>query len=274
MIEKFLVKTDYLRKNQNNNKLKILDCRWYITDSQKGSKEYNEGHIPSAIFVDIEKFSKSDSLLPHTMVSNYEFKKQVSKLGIHNNDELIVYDQEGFFSSSRIWYMFRSFGHKNIKILDGGYRQWRKNYEISCKIPNYAPSTYKSRFEEKYIVKKIDLENLMLAKNIKIIDARPKKRFDGFELEPRKNTRIGNIPGSINIPYTSIINDSGQLKSTKYLANFFKKIIKSKEEKIVCMCGSGITACNIIFVLNILGYVDVSLYDGSWAEWGYIEEKN
>lgn len=274
MIEDFLVTSKYLKEKASDVGFKILDSRWYLEDINLGKKEYMKGHLPNAIFFDIEKFSKCSSLLPHTIISNRDFEKKVNKLGINNADEIIIYDQQGLFSSARTWFMFKLFGHQKVKILDGGYSNWKKaENDITEEIPFYSSSKYTAKTKEDLLINKTTLEKLIISEDFYIFDARPKKRFEGKEPEPRKNVRKGNIPGSISIPFTSLSETSGKLKSLKYLHNYFCNIIKSKNMRIVCMCGSGITACNIIFVLNILGYENVSLYDGSWTEWGLIEKK-
>ena len=274
MTNNFTVKTEYLDTSKHTTKTKIIDSRWYLENINKGKKEYSEGHIPGAIFLDIEKFSKQNAFLPHTMLSQSEFEKEVRKLGIQNSDEIIVYDQSGFFSSSRVWFMFKLYGHKNIKILDGGFKKWKEHNSPSVTIPQNSSSKYKANFQKEMMIDKEYLKKLLLNSNIQIIDARPRLRFEGKEPEPRKNVRSGNIPGSINIPFTSLVTDSGQLKKKKKIKEIFNKQNLSKNQKIICMCGSGITACNIIFVLNVLGYNDVLLYDGSWSDWGLIEKKN
>lgn len=274
MIEDFLVTSTYLKNKAGEMGFKLLDSRWYLDDINLGKKEYIKGHIPNAIFFDIEKFSKCNSLIPHTIISNRDFENKVNKLGINNADEIIIYDQQGLFSSARTWFMFKLFGHQKVKILDGGYGNWKKvENDITKEIPVYASSKYTAKTQENLLISKITLEKLIMSEDIYIFDARPKNRFEGKQPEPRKNVTKGNIPGSVNIPYTSLSDKSGKLKSIKYLENYFCNIVKSKNMRIVCMCGSGITACNIIFVLNILGYENVSLYDGSWTEWGLIEKK-
>ena len=274
MTNNFTVKTEYLDTSKQTTKTKIIDSRWYLTNIYKGKKEYSEGHIPGAIFLDIERFSKQNALLPHTMLTESEFEKEVRKLGIQNSDEIIVYDQNGFFSSSRVWFMFKLYGHKNIKILDGGFKKWKENNSPSVIIPQNNSSKYKANFQKEMMTDKEYLKKHLLNSNIQIIDARPRLRFEGKEPEPRKNVRSGHIPGSINIPFTNLVTDSGQLKKKKKLKEIFSKHNLSKNQKIICMCGSGITACNVIFVLNVLGYNDVLLYDGSWSDWGLIEKKN
>lgn len=274
MKEDFLVSSKYLKEKAGDVRLKLLDSRWYLEDINLGQKEYIKGHIPNALFFNIEKFSECSSLLPHTIISNKDFENKVNKLGINNADEIIIYDQQGLFSSARTWFMFKLFGHQKVKILDGGYNSWKKaGNDITEEIPIYETSNYKAKTQEKLLINKITLEKLITSEDFYIFDARPKNRFEGKQPEPRKNVRKGNIPGSVNIPFASLSDTSGKLKSIKFLDNYFSNIIKSKNMRIVCMCGSGITACNIIFVLNILGYENISLYDGSWAEWGLIEKK-
>ena len=269
--ENFLIKPAKLRRILNFKSLKILDCRWYLDNRSKGRVDYQKSHIPGAHFFDLEENSNQNCSLPHSLPKKEQFQKIISKLGINKKSLIIVYDQSGFFCSSRIWFTFFIYGFKRVKILDGGFKSWNRfNFPLSKIIKRTIFRHNLVNFSKKYIIKKSQIECLInnQKKEFTIIDARPSDRFKGIVPEPRENLRSGNIKGSINIPFSEIIDKLGRLKNIRHLNEIFTKKNKINNSNIICSCGSGVTACNIIFALNFIGINNVKLYDGSWAEWG------
>ena len=263
-----LISARELKKILNNKKIKILDARWFLEDLQKGRKLYDKLHIPKAIFFDINNLCDKTSDLPHMLPKKQIFKKYLDKNGISKEDEIIVYDQIGFFSSARVWFTFKYFGFNKVKILNEGFLMWeKKNYPTDNKTYMKETTNNKLTENKNLLEKKSFIEKNIKSKNILVIDARSRNRFLGIEKEPRENLKSGNIPGSINIPYSSL-SKKGKFLNFKDLSKFLNTKISFKKQKIICSCGSGITACNLIFALDILGYNNVKLYDGSWAEWG------
>jgi|TARA_B100000287_G_scaffold238727_1_gene224542 thiosulfate/3-mercaptopyruvate sulfurtransferase len=268
---KKIINPTKLNKIINNDRLKIIDCRWYINDKKKGREEYNKGHIPNAIYFDIEKNSDLNNLFPHMLPKKEKFLSFLKKNGISIDDEIVIYDQTGFFCSSRVWFTFTYYNFKNIKILNGGIKYWNDhNYEVSKQKKTTSIKKKIKLKEKKSMVANLEyIKRKTKDKKTLIIDARPRNRFLGLKEEPRKNLKKGNIPGSINIPFTSLVDKKGRFLSKSVLKKKFeKKINFSFIKRIICTCGSGITACNIIFGLNLLGVQNIKLYDGSWAEWG------
>jgi len=260
-----------LNKIIKNDQLKIVDCRWYISDKKKGREEYKKEHIPSAIFFDLEKNSDLDNPIPHMLPKKKKFISFLKRNGITTDNNIVIYDQVGFFSSSRVWFTFAYYNFKSIKILNGGIKYWKENNFV---LSNKKKTAFKKQkiqikeiktmvVNEGYVKKKINDKKTL------IIDARPKNRFLGLVEEPRKNLKKGNIPGSINIPFTSLVDKKGRFLSKSILKKKFERNINFPLIKeIICTCGSGVTACNIIFGLNLLGIQNLKLYDGSWAQWG------
>ena len=266
-----LIKPKNLKKILRSKRVKILDCRWYLEDEKKGLMQYRNKHIPNAIFFDIDKISNKESQLPHMFPKTNIFTQFINKSGINKNSEIIIYDQIGFFSSSRVWLLFKYFGFKNVKILDGGFHMWlKKKYGLESgdnKI-KYSRS-YTQISMPNLIINQSSLKKEINTNKSIIIDARPEARFKGEVEEPRPNLKKGNIKNSINIFFGFITNNLGYLKTKNDLIKIFKRL--SKKKNIICYCGSGITACNIIFVLYILNFKKIKLYDGSWTEWGKIK---
>ena len=260
-----------LFKKINFSNVKILDCRWYLNKPEKASMEFNISHLPNSIFFDIEKLSDNESQNPHMLPQISNFNSFISKHNIRKNDFIVFYDQNGYFSSSRVWFTFKYFKFKNLRILDGGLSNWIKmKYQITSKTKKRKYLNTKMKFCPKSVISKSQIEyKLSNNEDTVIIDARPRKRFLGITPEPRKNLRRGNINGSINVPFDEISQKNGKLRSINELDKLFSFLKKKGiNQEIICSCGSGITACNLIFALNILGYRNLKLYDGSWAEWG------
>ncbi len=275
LISKLVINCEELFTLKNSTNVKIIDCRWYLNKPDRGRLEYKNSHIENAIYFNIEKLSNNSIDLPHMFPTNEQIQKFFRKTGINIDDEIIIYDQTGFFCSGRVWFIFRVFGFKKIRILNGGFSEWTKhNLPVTNKIKKTKKSDFIcNSFESKRIVNKKQLEKIIVKNdcNIKVIDARPQNRFLGIEKEPRPNLKKGRIKNSINIPF-DVITENMLIKNLDELKHliFNQKKIK-KKNIIVCYCGSGVTACNIIFVLTLLGIKEVKLYDGSWAEWGKIK---
>ena len=274
-ISKFVINCEELLTIKNSSNIKIIDSRWYLNNPNKGKSEYKNSHIENSIYFDIDKLSDNSTDLPHMFPSNQQIQNFIKKNGIDSNHEIIIYDQNGFFCSGRVWFIFKIFGFKKIRILDGGFAKWIKlNLPITKKIKKLEKSNFVSNsFKSKKIINKKELLKIITKKdrNTKIIDARSKNRFLGIEKEPRPNLKKGRIKSSINIPFEEITNNMliKNLHELKHLIFNQNKI--KKTDNIICYCGSGVTACNIIFVLTLLGIKKVKLYDGSWAEWGKIK---
>ena len=268
-LQNFIINPYHLRKIKNSENLKIVDCRWFLKEPRKGRIEFERSHIEKAIFFDIDKLSDPSSKLPHMLPTANQFSKFIKKNNIQINDKIIVYDQVGFFSSTRVWFSFKYFGFPYVRILNGGYRKWKEK-EYTSHIKNFKNDNFLFNFKPKsnLVIRKRDLEKSLEKRKFKIIDARPKNRFEGIEKEPRHGLIKGNIKSSINIPFDKITKKNGYLKNLRDLENIILKNKINKKDSIVCYCGSGITACNIIFVLSILGFKKIKLYDGSWSEWG------
>jgi len=268
--KKYLISPNELFRKKKIN-IRIIDCRWYLEDNKKGLKEFLKSHIKNSIFLDIEKLS-GNSDLPHMLPSSIKFNKFINSNGLNYNNEIIIYDQTGFFCSSRVWFMFCFFGFKNVKILNGGIKNWKiHKFPLSKLIKKKRRSfTYISEIKTNLLINKCEITQLLKSESKlhKIIDARPRNRFLGEKGEPRKGLRKGNIKFSINIPFSDIIKKNGTIKSNVELRSIISKNMIKEKHTIICYCGSGITACNLIFAFNIIGLSNTKLYDGSWAEWG------
>lgn len=235
-----------------------------------------EIQIPNAIFFDIKnKFSDTTSDFPNTFPSASQFKKEVQEIGIHNHSAIVIYDEQGIYSSARAWYLFKAFGCQNVAVLNGGFPEWKKN-----KFPTQKKQTKpitKGNFtvskQENAILFFSEIIKIQDNKNYTILDARASNRFQGLVPEPRAELPRGNITNSKNLPFQNLLNQN-KLKPKKELKTIFKSIT-NKEENLVFSCGSGITACILALAAAQLDYKNYAVYDGSWTEYAnLISKKN
>ena len=269
----FVISSEELSSQLNDQNIILLDSRWSLDAKYPSIIDYKKSHIPSSIFFDLNKFFDYSSKLSHTLPTEEQFIRAVSNIGINNKNKIIIYDANGFFNSCRVWFMFKVFGHEDIVILDGGYENWvKKKLPIEKKINRLKKSHYKASLKKQFLIGKLKLEEIVnnQSDEYAIVDARSESRFLGKEPEPRKGIRKGKIKNSINIPYTKIFDSEGLISSLDILKKVFFDENNLKGKKVISTCGSGITACNILFALQILSHKKNFLYDGSWAEWGKI----
>ncbi len=269
-----IIETDWLENNLEN--VKIIDCSWHMPQVQRNSfEEYKIQHLPGAIFFDLDDNSDQSSNLPHMLVKKYKWEKIVSKMGIKNEDKIVVYDNSDVVSSCRCWFNFIYFGHnpKQIHVLNGGLKKWiKEKRQTTNKIPKIKLSEYKG-FEKKELVKnKKSIDQNIITQTFKVIDARSKERFDGKVPEPRKGLKSGHIKNSFCIPFGNCLNEDGTFKKKEDLKKVFQSSQKNLNEKnIVFSCGSGVTACVLALAYSLINdKYQPCIYDGSWAEYGLV----
>jgi thiosulfate/3-mercaptopyruvate sulfurtransferase len=227
---------------------------------------YFARHIPGAIFFDIEQLSDRSSPLPHMLPTPDVFSRDLSALGIGDNMAIVIYEQEGVFSAPRAWWTLKTFGAEHVYLLDGGLRAW-----IEAGLPTEsgevtrAPAAFHAELDQD-AVKDFSQVQQMIAVDAQILDARSAGRFTGALPEPRPGISSGHMPGAISIPFTELA-EGGRLKPAGELRRLFAVKGVDIEQPITTTCGSGVTAAVIALGLELAGARQVSLYDGSWAEY-------
>lgn len=263
-----IVDTSWLLKNLDHPDLVILDATIPKAGTKEPTNPLEIKGIKGTRTFDIKnKFSDKSIALPNTMVNEQHFEKEARSLGINENSVVVVYDRHGIYSSARAWWMFCSMGHKNVAVLNGGFPSWEKEGLPIEIIEPYdgTKGNFVAHFKHNYFTSADDiLENIETNTKL-VIDARSNGRFSGNTPEPRKELRSGHIPGSINVPYTTLQFD-GHFKSKNEIATLFEKLNPENRE-LVLSCGSGVTACIVALAANICDQ-QCSVYDGSWTEWG------
>lgn len=261
-----LVSTHWLNDRLDVDNLIVLDGTIGKNSSPNNSAR---AYIPGTFFFDIKNnFSQTNSNLPNTIPSRKQFEKEVRKLGINNDSCMVVYDSIGIYSSARVWWLFKTFRFHNIAILNGGLPEWKADgFSLQNKVMNFHKKhgDFKAKYDSKNIRFTDDILGILKNREAYILDARSEGRFYGTEPEPRAGLIGGHIPTSINLPYSDL-QIKGKMKSRPELLEIFTDLIID-DKPLVFSCGSGITACILALGATIVGYKNISVYDGSWTEW-------
>ncbi|WP_234418259.1 sulfurtransferase [Aquimarina aquimarini] len=267
-----LVSINWLYKHLNDTDLVILDATIKkVTADTNTQKQYQK--IKGARFFDLKKtFFDKNTAIPNMLPSPEDFTEACKTLGISSHHKIVVYDTLGIYSSPRVWWMFKTMGFDNIAVLDGGFPAWQKE-KLPCEKLESDIHTYDlGNFEATYIPKLVTSAQGILAEinntNTLILDARSSGRFKATEPEPRESLKGGHIPNSMNLHYIDVLNN-GKMRSTNELEEILKNF-NIEDKKLIFTCGSGITACIIMLATVLVGYKNVSIYDGSWSEWGQL----
>lgn len=266
-----LVSVNWLSQNLNEPNLVILDVS-LESNIANIKVEFPGIQIKGARYLDLKRnFSDLESRLPNTLPNPKYFSLACRNLGINNNSIIVVYDNIGIYASPRVWWIFKSMGHKNIAVLDGGLPSWKnKNYPTESIQNRVVPEgNFKAIFNLNLQKKAFQILENIVSKEAILVDARSNERFCGLIPETRKNLKSGHIPHAINLPFLEVLRD-GKFLSPNEISTIFKKLKIDKRPKIFT-CGSGLTACILILASTLILEDNHFLYDGSWSEWGQLE---
>ncbi len=267
---KTLVSTDWLAAHLKDPDLRILDASWYLPQMERDAKaEYDAGHIPGARFFDIDDISDHRSDLPHMAPPVEKFMSRLRAMGVGDGHQVVVYDGAGLFSAARVWWLFRLMGQVNVAVLDGGLPKWTAEGRPLEDLPPVIRDRHMTVRVQNQLVR--DVTQVSSAAKLgdhEIIDARAADRFRGEAPEPRPGMRAGHIPGSKNVPFTTLLNDGGTMKDPDALRSIFEGAGVDLTKPAITSCGSGVTAAVLSLAMERMGKHDHALYDGSWSEWG------
>ena len=266
-----LVSVSWLSQNLNAPNLVVLDVS-LESNIANIKVEFPGIQIKGARYFDLKRnFSDLESRLPNTLPNPKYFSLACRNLGINNNSIIVVYDNIGIYASPRVWWIFKSMGHKNIAVLDGGLPSWKnKNYPTESIQNRVVPEgNFKAIFNLNLQKKAFQILENIVSKEAILVDARSNERFCGLIPETRKNLKSGHIPHAINLPFLEVLRD-GKFLSPNEISTIFKKLKIDKRPKIFT-CGSGLTACILILASTLISEDNHFLYDGSWSEWGQLE---
>ena len=272
MIASPLIDAMTLRKRQQQQPITIINGTWFLPSDERDALAcHHECRLPNAHFFDIDTIKDEASSLPHMLPSFDDFTRMMNERGISSRHPIVVYDDVGTWSSPRVWWHLRAFGHEDVLILHGGLPSWR-----ACGLPLeegeaetvVSPVDCSWRDERaRHVIDYDELTRLVHEQRVRVIDARPSARFNGEQDEPRAGLARGSIAGSVNVPFNLLLQDDGIFyHDVARLREILTKPLDCEHE-VVTSCGSGVTACIVAAACALCG-VHVRVYDGSWAEWG------
>jgi thiosulfate/3-mercaptopyruvate sulfurtransferase len=271
-----LVSTEWLADHLSAPDVRVVDASYYLPVQERDArKEYQECHIPGAVFFDINDIADSNSPFPHMLPPPEKFSSKVRKLGIGDGNKVVIYDWVGgAMAAARVWWMFRFFGHNDVAILDGGMPKWLRERRQTQDLPPMPRERHFTSRVNSTLLRNIEQMKANLeSKREQVIDARAVGRFKGSEPEPWTVKKLGHIPGSLNLPFAWLIDER---EKTLLSADVIKEKIAAAgvdlSKPTVASCGSGVTACMLALAFYLVGNKEVAVYDGSWAEWGALDE--
>ncbi len=265
-----LVSTSWLEEELGASDLRIVDASFFLpADGRDARAEFEAAHIPGALFLDIATLSDDANPVPGMLPPDFKFASRMQTLGIGDGDRIVVYDNSPHHSSARAWWMFRSFGVKEVAILDGGFTKWQaESREAEAGSVAQGRAHFIAQQQGTSLADKAFVRSVLGDTRYQIVDARGPSRFAGEEPEPRPGVIPGHIPGSLNLPQGRLFNPDNSWKRGDALRSAFAEAGVDLEKPMITTCGSGVTAAVLLFGAHLLGKTDVKLYDGSWAEWG------
>lgn len=263
------VTTDWLAQHLSDPNLVVLDGSWHMPAANRDAQaEYLAGHIPGAVFFDIDAVADTTTDLPHMLPSPNDFARMVGALGIGEDMTIVVYDEIGLFSAPRVWWTLLTMGARDVRILEGGGPKWRaERRAIETGAVSRPAATFRTSFNPARVVDFDTVRARSKDHAAQIADARAAGRFTGEVPEPRAGLRGGHIPGSVNVP-VGLLTADGKMKPVAELQALFAEQKLDLNEPIITSCGSGLTAASLALALELSGAKQVAVYDGSWTEWG------
>ena len=272
MIQRALITTEWLADHLDEAGIRVVDGSMYLPGSGRdAAAEYARGHVPGAVFFDVDASSDPRSPLPHMLPTPVRFAERMTALGLRDTDDIVVYDGSGAnLSAGRVWWMFRVFGHDRVGVLDGGFGKWsREGRPVESGMPRSRRGSFTAKAPAPEALRDLQqVRTLIPGGEVQIVDMRSAGRFAATEPEPRPGLRGGHIPGSRNLPYNELVAGDGTLLPPEALRRRIEAAGIDPACSVVATCGSGVSACTLIHALHLLGHDRVALYDGAWSEWG------
>jgi thiosulfate/3-mercaptopyruvate sulfurtransferase len=254
-----LVSARWLHEHIGDPDVRVIDFRWYLA-GKKGRDEYAAGHIPGAVFVDLEDVTGKGPGR-HPLPAAQQFEAAMRRAGVGDGTTVVAYDDTGGSVAARLWFLLRWFGHERQAVLDGGLQAWGAPLESGT--PAVAAGDFHARPPDRSRI--LDFEQVKHHRGTPVIDSRAGERYRG-EKEP-VDPKAGHIPGARSAPFADNLREDGRFKSTEELRHRFAEVGVEANEGAVVYCGSGVNACHNLLAMELAGIENVRLYEGSWSDW-------
>lgn len=266
-----LVSTEWLAAHLGEPDLKVVDATYYLPHLKRDARaEFEQAHLPGAVFFDIDAISDHTDPLPHMLPDASAFADAVGVLGIGGDDRVVAYGGRGLIASARVWWTFRVFGHDRVAVLDGGSAKWKnEGRPLESGMPAPTPRPFAATLRKELVADLDRMLAILERRDAQIVDARSRGRFAATEPEIRPGLRGGHIPGSLSLPYTELFTaDNDVMRSEAEVRGAFQAAGLDLGRPAVATCGSGVSAAVLALAMYRLGRRDAAVYDGSWTEWG------
>ena len=267
------VSTEQLDAHLGDPDLRVIDASWHLpTSARSGDADFRAGHIPGAVFFNIDVIADTTSGLPHMLPKPDAFARAMGELGLGDGDKFVVYDTLGLFAAARVWWTLRAFGAKDVHILEGGLPKWtHEGRAIEAGEASPTPAVFTPKLDPHVVASIDDVKAALSSGAAHVLDARPADRFEGRAPEPRAGLRSGHMPGALNLPFADVL-EHGQLKPKAALAEMLAAHGVDLGKPVITTCGSGVSAAILALAVETAGGRVAGLYDGSWSEWGARED--
>lgn len=263
----YAVTASWLAEHLADPDITIVDCRFDLMDTTRGQREYAQGHIPGAYYLDLEQDLSSPRQQHggrHPLPDPEKLAARLNEMGVTPQTLVVAYDDSRFAYAARCWWLLHWLGHDRVAVLDGGYRAYvEAGYPITSLVPPPRPGNFQPQPHPEWVVDRAGVIAAQADPQTVIVDAREPRRYRG-EIEPI-DPIAGHIPGAVNYPWQAISDEQGRLKSVAELQAHWQPLAEAKQ--IIVYCGSGVTACVDILGLAIAGLHQTKLYAGSWSDW-------
>lgn len=266
---KRFVSTGWLAERLGDPGLVVVDGSWYLPALKRDPKaEYLAGHIPGAVFFDVDGIADHETDLPHMLPGPTAFGEAVGKLGIGRSDTIVVYDGVGLGSAARVWWTFMIFGAARVFVLDGGLPRWKAEGRPLEHGETTRPARrFDAEMKTDAVAMLSEIQSALNFGSAQVVDARSAERFRGEAPEPREGLRSGHMPGARNVPFPLVL-ENGRLAPKDQITKAFAEAGVDLDKPVITSCGSGVTAAILWLALDAIGHPPSALYDGSWSEWG------
>jgi thiosulfate/3-mercaptopyruvate sulfurtransferase len=250
-------------------RLGVIDGSWHMPNTGRlGAVEFRLGHIPGAVYFDIDTIADLDAGLPHMLPKPDMLAKEMTALGLGDGMRFVIYDVLGLFAAARVWWTLRVYGVEDVRIVEGGLTKWiAEGRPLETGEARPKPRSFTPRLDQSFVASLAEVREALATSSAQVVDARPAERFRGEAPEPRPGLKSGHMPGSLNVPFADVV-EHGRLKPADALRAIFAEHKVDLAKPVITTCGSGVSAAILALAVEEAGGKIAGLYDGSWAEWG------